>query len=247
MWAEDSKDKIGKFGLGFNAIYNLTDVPSLVSQNHVVFLDPHTKDLGDAIHDKSRPGLKLDIDNNRRKLSHLIDQFKPYNGIFDCDLSADSAMTSYPGTLFRFPLRTPQQASTSEICKKCYSYQEMMLLLELLSKSSHHLLLFTQHVRKITVFHLPDNSNANKIMKEWFTIEKSLERTVRSLAVRPKKKKQKCVTEQELERQCSFLIVVNQVLVETTDRVSSSNISKVESSLVIKMSCTHSKDSPKTL
>ena len=44
-------EKIGGFGLGFNAVYNLTDVPSFVSRNYVVIFDPHTTHLGksDAI------------------------------------------------------------------------------------------------------------------------------------------------------------------------------------------------------
>ena len=39
-------EKIGGFGLGFNAVYNLTDVPSFVSRNYVVIFDPHTTHLG---------------------------------------------------------------------------------------------------------------------------------------------------------------------------------------------------------
>jgi sacsin len=58
---EHCKTKVGRFGLGFNAVYNLTDVPSLVSANHVVFLDPHTTYLKRAIRDKSKPGIKIDI------------------------------------------------------------------------------------------------------------------------------------------------------------------------------------------
>ena len=35
-------EKIGKFGLGFNAVYNLTDVPMFISKNHFAIFDPHT-------------------------------------------------------------------------------------------------------------------------------------------------------------------------------------------------------------
>ncbi|VDI08010.1 Hypothetical predicted protein [Mytilus galloprovincialis] len=33
-------EKIGKFGLGFCSVYNVTDVPSFVSKNTLVILDP---------------------------------------------------------------------------------------------------------------------------------------------------------------------------------------------------------------
>jgi len=43
---ESEVDKIGKFGLGFNAVYNLTDVPSFVTRDTIVIFDPHTTHLG---------------------------------------------------------------------------------------------------------------------------------------------------------------------------------------------------------
>ena len=46
----------GKFGLGFNTVYNVTDVPSFVSRDSIVIFDPHTKHLGRAIRDRSKPG-----------------------------------------------------------------------------------------------------------------------------------------------------------------------------------------------
>ena len=35
--------KTGRFGLGFNAVYHLTDLPSFASRNRVVFFDPHVQ------------------------------------------------------------------------------------------------------------------------------------------------------------------------------------------------------------
>ena len=51
--------KIGRFGIGFNVVYNLTDVPRFVTGNIIVFVDPHTTHLGRSIHDKSKPGIKI--------------------------------------------------------------------------------------------------------------------------------------------------------------------------------------------
>jgi len=36
----DTKTKIGRFGIGFNAIYHLTDLPSFVSSTSLVMFDP---------------------------------------------------------------------------------------------------------------------------------------------------------------------------------------------------------------
>ncbi|KAK3735703.1 hypothetical protein QZH41_001319 [Actinostola sp. cb2023] len=57
---EEDTGKIGRFGLGFNSVYNLTDVPSFVSRESIVILDPHTTYLGKAIRDKSKPGYPCD-------------------------------------------------------------------------------------------------------------------------------------------------------------------------------------------
>ena len=48
---------IGRFGLGFNAVYHFTDVPSFVSGEHVVFFDPHAEFVPGAT--PSNPGLKI--------------------------------------------------------------------------------------------------------------------------------------------------------------------------------------------
>ena len=52
-------EKIGKFGLGFNAVYNLTDVPMFVSKNYFVILDPNTSHLRTII--KTKQSLVLGL------------------------------------------------------------------------------------------------------------------------------------------------------------------------------------------
>ena len=111
---EHDTEKIGKFGLGFNAVYNLTDVPMLVSRNYFVIFDPNTFYLGKAIRNKNKPGVKIDTNKNVKKLRKFRNQFKPFNGIFDCDLHLDKEDNSFHGTLFRFPLRTEEQAIRSD-------------------------------------------------------------------------------------------------------------------------------------
>ncbi|KAJ1620205.1 hypothetical protein T492DRAFT_571249, partial [Pavlovales sp. CCMP2436] len=47
----------GRFGLGFNSVYNLTDLPSFVTGEHLVFLDPHATHLPGAT--VAQPGLRV--------------------------------------------------------------------------------------------------------------------------------------------------------------------------------------------
>lgn len=50
----ETKSKIGRFGIGFNAVYHWTDLPSFISQNYLVMLDPQARFLPNV--NPSNPG-----------------------------------------------------------------------------------------------------------------------------------------------------------------------------------------------
>ena len=177
---EKSTDKIGRFGLGFNAVYNLTDVPMFMSGQYVVILDPNTTNLGNAICDKRKPGIRLNLLNNSKKIEIFADQFKPFNGIFGCNFNSKPRMSSYNGTLFRFSLRTCEQAGKSEVCKTHYDNNRMKELLRCLHDSGPHLMLYTQNIIHISVSHIPDTGSADDI-EEWFSFDKELDRVIRDI------------------------------------------------------------------
>ena len=103
--------KTGRFGVGFNSVYHLTDMPGFVSGRHVVFFDPHCAFLPNV--SASNPGKRIDFVKNDVLTAHP-DQFEPFRA-FGCDMRAE-----YRGTTFRFPLRTPEQASLSKLSKASY-------------------------------------------------------------------------------------------------------------------------------
>ena len=47
---EESKAKIGRFGIGFNAVYHWTELPSFISQNYLVLLDPQVCIIHSFVH-----------------------------------------------------------------------------------------------------------------------------------------------------------------------------------------------------
>ena len=173
---EDKRDKIGKFGLGFNAVYNITDVPSFVSANNLVILDPHTTNLGKAIRDKSKPGVKIPLGPNRNRLRRLQDQIRVYDGVFSMDASLESNYRDFNGTLFRFPLRTRKQAGASEIKNLCYDKNEMKVLIQKFASEASRLLMFTQNVSQVQFYHLSENAASPDEMAMLVQIEKSVYR-----------------------------------------------------------------------
>ncbi|XP_050739330.1 sacsin-like isoform X8 [Eriocheir sinensis] len=151
--------KIGKFGLGFSSVYNLTDVPSFISGSSYVVFDPHMTHLSHA----TSPGRRYNFTNRRHSymLRTLRGQFQPFSGVFGCDVVERG---SFEGTLFRLPFRT----AASKISDMCYSRGDMVQLLGMFSGVVGQLLLFTQHVSSISVFHLSASASSPSEMVELF-------------------------------------------------------------------------------
>ena len=170
---EHDTAKIGRFGLGFNAVYILTDVPMFVNKNFLAIFDPHTSFLGKVIRNVRRPGIKINLNKNVKRLKKFKNQFKPFNGIFGCDLHLDKQDSSFDGTLFRFPLRTRDQASASEIKKLWYNQEEMRELLQMFLQGAKNVLLFTQNVLSVGIYHLPNTESQDPQLTLMFQVTKS--------------------------------------------------------------------------
>ncbi|PVD20277.1 hypothetical protein C0Q70_20774 [Pomacea canaliculata] len=144
----DDGTKVGKFGLGFNSVYNLTDAPSFISRHTMAIFDPQVKYL-------KGPGLKLDFRKpiNRALCSRMSEQFKPFQGIFGCTLTGESEI-NYEGTLFRFPFRTYDQAAESKIKTEAYTESKRNEFIKMLLENAGNLLMFTQHVKVLQIYYI---------------------------------------------------------------------------------------------
>ena len=165
--------KIGRFGLGFNAVYNLTDVPMFLSRNYLAIFDPHTSFLGKVIKNIRKPGIKINLNKNVKMLKKFKNQFKPFNGVFGCDLHLDKQDNSFDGTLFRFPLRTRDQALTSEIKNLWYNQEQMRELLEMFLRGAKDVLLFTQNVLRVGIYHMQNTESQDPQPTLMFQVTKS--------------------------------------------------------------------------
>lgn len=144
---QDSKlekpSAIGRFGLGFNSVYHFTDIPGFISGSNLVMFDPHACNLPGIT--PSHPGLKISF-VGRGLLEQFPDQFRPYL-LFGCDLQRP-----YPGTLFRFPLRTEKTAASSEIKQEAYWPEDVLALFWSFKSSAEESLLFLRNVASISVY-----------------------------------------------------------------------------------------------
>ncbi|KAL2612990.1 hypothetical protein R1flu_024682 [Riccia fluitans] len=135
--------KTGRFGVGFNSVYHLSDLPSFVSGRYVVMFDPHCKFLPRI--SAANPGKRIDFVSSGVLQRHR-DQFSPYCG-FGCDMEHP-----YKGTLFRFPLRTVQQAAESRLSRQSYSEEDMSSLLYDVHSEAVAAMLFLKNIEGIQIY-----------------------------------------------------------------------------------------------
>ena len=178
---KEDLDKVGRFGLGFNSVYHVTDVPSFVSGEHIVVFDPNMNHISKLIHGKMRGGgFMLSLVENKEVLSAFPDQFLPYNQLFGCDMTGTDTF-HFEGTLFRLPFRTTIQAQESEISKDPYTRNNVNNLMKSLKESASTLLLFAQNVKEVRFFEIGKNSNLKKSLgRPIISVTKSVEKILHS-------------------------------------------------------------------
>lgn len=79
-------------------------------------------------------------------MSQKSDQFAPFRA-FGCTLDRE-----FNGTLFRFPLRTPEQATKSRISRQAHTLESAQALLDDFMREASAMLLFLKTVESVQVF-----------------------------------------------------------------------------------------------
>jgi sacsin len=110
--------KTGRFGVGVNSTYHLTDVPVFVSGSKVVMFDPQASFVPGI--NPANPGKMIDCSKASgrsliQSLPHVFDPLK----VFGCNLSGEE----FDGTIFRFALRTEAQAEVSRLSRQAHLWR----------------------------------------------------------------------------------------------------------------------------
>lgn len=129
--------------VGFNSVYHLTDLPSFVSGKYVVLFDPQGVYLPNV--SASNPGKRIEYVSSSA-ISLYKDQFFPYCA-FGCDMKSP-----FHGTLFRFPLRSADQAASSKLSKQGYLEDDISSMLVQLYEEGVFSLLFLKSVLSVEMY-----------------------------------------------------------------------------------------------
>ena len=118
---QSDASKTGKFGLGFNAVYHFTDLPSFVTGSFLVIMDPHQRML------LGRDGERAFARRWNFVCDPTLRKYQGHKAWFDVAGHSCDFCENFPGTMFRFPLRTPEHARYSELSKETWSLERMNL------------------------------------------------------------------------------------------------------------------------
>ena len=143
----DDPSLTGQYGIGFNAVYHLTDCPSFLSDNKkLCVLDPHCRYVRGAT--KERPGRLFDTDEKF---------WNQFCDIWDCYKSIDG-ITLEGGTLFRLPLRTKEMADISEVSENVFDTKRVEGLMTMFKESAPSMLLFLNNIKCIKLTSISKDS-----------------------------------------------------------------------------------------
>ncbi|CAI2176056.1 17890_t:CDS:2 [Funneliformis geosporum] len=146
--------KIGRFGIGFNSSFHVTDLPSIVSGKYIAFLDPNAKFLPAKKYRGTRFNF-IEMEFNKR----IPDQCFPYKALEDCGFIKDCSFTKeFKGTLFRLPLRTHKLAEMSEISNRVIEIKDILKIFENVQGSKE--MLFLRNIESCSLYHIDKGGQA---------------------------------------------------------------------------------------
>lgn len=146
-----SGPKTGKFGLGFNTAYNVTDYPCFLTNGSIYCFDPH-----------QHAAAKAPDNGEVWPLAEAWNRYPVWPGVFEPG-GLSHGDTDFAGTIFRLPLRTAIQATQSEICDEPFLHDHFLALVAQVEANASELLLFTKNLLQLVIEEL-DQSGARRTL-----------------------------------------------------------------------------------
>jgi hypothetical protein len=136
-----ASDKIGKYGVGFNAVYHLTDLPCILSGAALGMLDPLRSCVNPPHGGRQCVVNRVAAACPDQLPPFCVQDFVPQGG-------ADALQTEsgFPGTVLRLPLR----AKESDIAAVCPA-QKAEAQLQVLRRELGHAALFLRSIQSVTI------------------------------------------------------------------------------------------------
>ncbi|KAI8346951.1 hypothetical protein B0O80DRAFT_221440 [Mortierella sp. GBAus27b] len=148
---KSDETKIGQMGIGFNSIYHMTDCPSFISGDQFMVIEPHERIFNGVNSTFTEGAVRGNFVDNTVGLELFPDQLKTFAVLEDIDFTKP-----YPGTIFRFPLRTNEQAQESRLSKNAYPAEKVLEMLAKLKNEALRGILFLKHIERIEIYEIKE-------------------------------------------------------------------------------------------
>ena len=150
----DDPNKTGKYGVGFNCVYHLTDTPTFLTTvqgegKRLCALDPQCRYVPDAC--PECPGQMFDVD----KLQN------DFPDVFSCYMSEQPDLSTDHGTMFRLPLRN-RNMKKSLISDNVFDCTKLRELFEEFAPQLAEMLLFVNSVHTIVLSEVDEQTGKIK-------------------------------------------------------------------------------------
>ena len=157
----ESNEAIGKFGIGFNVAYHVSDCPSFLSYDvggvpeNLCVLDPTLSFV--ATSTRKGPGRRWKLSG--RSLDDFNDQFKPYlyeslSMFSEVESRVFDNINDKGYVVFRLPLNRTQEKPKVIISDNNFEPDYITELFSQLKDSSQDMLLFLNHITSISAFEI---------------------------------------------------------------------------------------------
>ncbi len=133
--------KTGRFGLGFNCVYNVTDFPMLLTRDRLGIFDPHAETVESAT--LANPGASWRLSELWENHPNLLTPFK--------DFGLDEGQEYFDATVFRLPLRNQTTGKRSDICQQPFNSSDFREVVESVQRHGGELLLFLNSVLQFSI------------------------------------------------------------------------------------------------
>ena len=140
---EDNPLATGKYGVGFNSVYHLTDVPSFLTTNAegkqtLCVLDPHCTYITRS--NRSKPGRKIvDVPQLREIYPDVLKSFEL------------TEIKEGEFTIFRFPLRTENMAKWSKLSRKVVTTEIILDMFTDIANNASEMMFFLRNMATISI------------------------------------------------------------------------------------------------
>jgi len=147
--------KTGRFGVGFNSIYHVTDYPSFISRDRIVLFDPHANAIPNTT--SAQPGYSWQF--AKAGWWNFPDFMKVYE-----PGGVKPGIAEFNGTLFRLPLRTEAQAEISKIRNEPFEQNNVQELLDEFVKAGEEMLIFLKSILSIRVSEITSDGSRHNLL-----------------------------------------------------------------------------------